>query len=193
MTPDDWRRAEEIFQQALDRPPEERASFLDREIADEPRLRRDVEALLAADARADSFLGVPILGEPPLDSVPEPVLPERIVPGGRVGPYRLLEEIGHGGWSRVYLAERDDEQFERRVAVKVIDPGSDSDAADAIAARFRVERQILADLDHPSIARLLDGGETADGRPYFVLEHVVGRSIASPRKRRSTSKLACAW
>lgn len=95
-------------------------------------------------------------------------------PPPRLGPYRLLEEIGAGGMSRVYLAERDDEQFHRRVAIKLIDRGPD---ALEIVRRFRTERQILANFEHPHIARLFDGGETADRRPYFVLEHIDGVAI----------------
>ncbi|MEM8930231.1 MAG: serine/threonine-protein kinase [Acidobacteriota bacterium] len=95
--------------------------------------------------------------------------------GGRIGPYRLIEEIGHGGSSRVYLAERDDAHFRRQVAVKVVDPGPMPD--ELWIARCRAERQILAALDHPSIARLVDGGELPDGRLYFVLEVVDGLPI----------------
>jgi len=92
----------------------------------------------------------------------------------RLGPYRLLDQIGAGGMSRVYLAERDDEQFRRKVAIKLIDRGPD---AIEIVRRFRTERQILANLEHPHIAHLLDGGETEDARPYFVLEYIDGVAI----------------
>ncbi|MEM8930232.1 MAG: serine/threonine-protein kinase [Acidobacteriota bacterium] len=167
MTPKDWLLADEIVQGALDVTPEEWPAFLDRACAARPDLRPEVDALLRADSSAEDFLDQPLVGEavPPI---------EQWLPGGRVGPYRLIREIGFGGWSRVYLAERDDEQFERRVAVKVVDAGP---SGDLVAARFRVERQILAGLEHPSIARLLDGGETADGRLYFVLEHVDGTPV----------------
>ena len=92
----------------------------------------------------------------------------------RVGPWRLLEQMGHGGMGTVYLAERADDEYRKKVAIKVIRTGQDS--ADVVA-RFRRERQILAALDHPNIAQLLDGGTTEDGRPYLVMEHVEGRSI----------------
>jgi non-specific serine/threonine protein kinase/serine/threonine-protein kinase len=92
----------------------------------------------------------------------------------RIGPYRLVREIGHGGMGAVYLAVRDDDAFQKRVAVKVLRRGMDTDA---IISRFRNERQILAGLDHPNIARLIDGGSTADGLPYFVMEYVDGAPI----------------
>jgi serine/threonine-protein kinase len=94
--------------------------------------------------------------------------------GKRVGPYRLIRELGRGGMGVVYLAERADEEFKKRVAVKIIKRGMDTEE---IVARFRHERQILASLDHPNIARLLDGGTTADGLPYFVMEHIEGQPI----------------
>ncbi|MGZ6071659.1 MAG: serine/threonine protein kinase [Myxococcaceae bacterium] len=91
----------------------------------------------------------------------------------RIGPYRLLKELGHGGMGTVFLAVRADEQFEKRVALKVV-RGSDSEE---VIRFFRRERQILAGLEHPNIARLLDGGTTDDGLPYFVMEHVEGEPI----------------
>ena len=101
--------------------------------------------------------------------------PELVGPGGRLGPYRLSEEIGFGGMSRVFSAERVDDSFSKRVAVKVVE--ASLGGGEAISRRFRTERQILAALDHPSIARLYDGGETAKGQPYFVLEYVDGLPI----------------
>ncbi len=94
--------------------------------------------------------------------------------GRRIGPYRLVREIGHGGMGAVYLAVRDDDAFQKRVAVKVLRRGMDTEA---IISRFRNERQILAGLDHPHIARLIDGGSTPDGLPYFVMEYVDGAPI----------------
>ena len=167
MTPKDWLLADEILQGVLEHPAEDWPAFLDNACAERSDLRRTIDALLDADRRATGFLDQPVLGD-----IATPI--EQWVPGGRIGPYRLVEEIGFGGWSRVYLAERDDEHFRRRVAVKVVDPGP---SGEVVAARFRVERQILAGLDHPSIARLLDGGETADGRLYFVLDYVDGQPI----------------
>ena len=94
--------------------------------------------------------------------------------GTRIGPYRLVREIGHGGMGTVYLAERDDEQYHQQVAIKLIKPGL---GGEAIRKRFRNEMQILADLNHPNIARLLDGGQTAEGVPYLVMEYVEGNPI----------------
>lgn len=93
---------------------------------------------------------------------------------GRLGPYRLIREIGHGGMGTVYLGVRDDDAFQKRVAIKVLKRGMDTES---IVRRFRHERQILASLDHPFIAGLLDGGTTPDGRPYFAMEYVEGQSI----------------
>jgi non-specific serine/threonine protein kinase/serine/threonine-protein kinase len=95
-------------------------------------------------------------------------------PEGRLGPYRLIREIGHGGMGTVYLGVRDDDAFQKRVAIKVLKLGMD---AESIVRRFRHERQILASLEHPFIAGLLDGGTTPDGRPYFAMEYVEGVPI----------------
>src|SRR5262249_54423313 len=92
----------------------------------------------------------------------------------RVGPYRLIRELGRGGMGTVYLAERADEQYQTKVAIKLVRPGMDTDF---ILQRFRRERQILAHLQHPHIARLLDGGATDDGLPYIVMEHIEGAKI----------------
>src|SRR5262249_40010969 len=94
--------------------------------------------------------------------------------GIRLGAYRLIEELGRGGMGSVYLAERDDDQFRKQVAVKIVKRGMDTRE---VLSRFRHERQILASLEHPYIARLLDGGTTPDGRPFFVMEKVDGQPI----------------
>ncbi len=158
-----WQRVREVFAGALELPEGERAGHVaactagDRELADE------VEALLAAHGRAEGFLEGE--AEPPASG-----------PGTetRIGPYRLLSLLGAGGMGAVYLAQRADEEFHKRVALKVLKPGMDS--AEVIR-RFRTERQILAALDHPHIAKLLDGGTTDRGLPYFVMEHVEGLAI----------------
>src|ERR687885_656887 len=99
---------------------------------------------------------------------------EDLMAGRRVGSYRIVREVGRGGMGAVYLAERADSEFRRRVAVKLIKRGMDTDF---ILRRFRKERQILASLDHPNVARLLDGGTTDDGLPYFVMEYIEGLPI----------------
>jgi serine/threonine protein kinase len=159
-----FQRLDALFDTALERPPAERAAFLDAACAGDAGLRREVERLLAADARATSFLEQPAVSSSPRES-PELPLPRRL------GPYLLLREIGGGGMGVVYLARRDDEQYEREVAVKILRAGSrDTEAVH----RFLAERQILARLEHPDIARLYDGGSTEDGRPFLVMELVDG-------------------
>ena len=103
--------------------------------------------------------------------------------GERIGVYRVIREIGRGGMGTVYLAERDDEQFKKHVAIKLVTRGMDTDA---LLRRFRHERQILARLDHPYIAGLLDGGSTADGRPYLVMEYVEGKRHHRLLRRRTS-------
>jgi serine/threonine-protein kinase len=148
---------ERLFNAALELQPDARGPFLDDACSD-ALLRREVESLLAADAAAaNGFLEVPAF----------------VVPPQRIGPYRLLRVIGEGGTSTVHLAVRED-QYRQRVAIKLIKPGMDSRQ---ILARFHQERQILASLSHPNIARLLDGGTTAAGHPYFVMEYVEGSPL----------------
>ena len=102
----------------------------------------------------------------------------------RIGPYRLVRELGQGGMGTVYLAVRDDDAFRKRVALKILKRGMDTES---IVRRFRTERQILAGLDHPNIARLLDGGATADGLPYLVMEFVDGMPLAEHAESRDNS------
>jgi eukaryotic-like serine/threonine-protein kinase len=161
-----WREVDRIFAGALERSAAERGAFLDAACGD-PELREEVERLLAADERIGTFLETPA-GE--ALGAPVPWSDE----GGRVGPYRLLRRIGSGGMGTVYLARRDDEHFERLVAVKVL--RSDLESPEA-RQRFLVERQILARLEHSNIARLYDGGCTEDGRPYLVMELVEGLPV----------------
>jgi eukaryotic-like serine/threonine-protein kinase len=167
MSSDRWRRLDEIFQQAVDRPAGEREAFLQEACGDDPALRRAVESLLEADGASDAFLEQPLIPQPPDSGTP---LPD----GGQLGAYRLLREIGQGGMSTVYLGARGDDSFRRRVAIKVIRQGMESEESHR---RFRAERQILASLDHPWIAKLFDGGETASGLPYLVMEYVAGLPI----------------
>ncbi|HEY1376274.1 MAG TPA: serine/threonine-protein kinase, partial [Gemmataceae bacterium] len=170
----DWNpRANDLFLRAAEiESPEERRAFLDRECGD-AALRREVEALLAASAKAVGFLSEPAVGDP-LRGYPangtaafEP-MPE--APGTVVGPYKLLQQIGEGGFGVVYMAEQG-RPVRRLVALKVIKPGMDTAA---VLARFEAERQALALMDHPNIAKVLDAGATDSGRPYFVMELVKG-------------------
>jgi non-specific serine/threonine protein kinase/serine/threonine-protein kinase len=169
MSADRWQRLNEIFHAAVAVRPGGRAAYLDEACAGDDALRREAAELLDAHLRAESdanafaHLGI---------RLDEPASPS--VEGHRIGPYLVSGEIGRGGMGAVWLAERADGQFRQRVAIKLIKRGMDTAQ---ILGRFRVERQILASLDHPHIARLLDGGTTDDGLPYFVMEHIEGQPI----------------
>jgi eukaryotic-like serine/threonine-protein kinase len=166
-----WHRIETLFHRADELPEADRAAFLEAACDGDEGLRRRVEALLAADVDAvGSLAGLLRPADPgvaPGEEAPEP-FPERI------GPYRVLRQVGRGGVASVYLAERADGTFRKHVALKLVRRGLDTGD---ILDRLRQERQILARLDHPNIARLLDGGSTEDGRPYFVMEYVDGLPI----------------
>jgi eukaryotic-like serine/threonine-protein kinase len=166
-----WDEADRLFDQALELAPGDRDRWLDQSCAGNPALRQQVEALLRADAAAANFLELDgwRLAEPLLDRS------EADSAAGRgIGPYRVVRELARGGMGVVYLAERADGQFEQRVALKLIKRGMDSDE---IHRRFLAERQILARLNHPHIARLLDGGVSAEGQPYFAIEYIDGSTI----------------
>jgi serine/threonine protein kinase/TolB-like protein/tetratricopeptide (TPR) repeat protein len=174
-TPERWRQIEQLLDSALETLPERRANFLDLACAGEADLRAQVEQLLRACEESEDFLrhpaeefAAPILAI--LASASHPA-----APGARIGPYRILEEAGRGGMAVVYLAERDDGQFRQRVALKLLCAGVIPE--DDLLPRFREERQILASLEHPGIARLLDGGVTEDGLPWFAMEYVDGIPI----------------
>ncbi|MEO8126100.1 MAG: protein kinase [Bryobacteraceae bacterium] len=171
MTPDRWRQIEEVFQAAADQPPGSRAAFLDEACNGDTGLRREVESLLGPDDEPESAIHSAISGvsESLVNEQSEPVV------GRRIGAYRVTGVIGRGGMGSVYLAVRADDHYEKKVAIKLVKRGMDTDF---IVGRFRAERQILASLEHPRIARLLDGGATEDGLPYFVMEHIDGKPIA---------------
>jgi serine/threonine-protein kinase len=159
-----WRRVNEIFHVAAELPAGEREAYVEREAGGDEALCREVKSLLAAE---DSPLS--LLDGSALDALTE--IPR---PPYRVGSYRLLHPIARGGMGSVYLAQRDDDQYRQQVAVKILRHSlADPHSLD----RFLRERQILADLDHPHIAKLLDGGVTEGGLPYLVLEHIDGEPI----------------
>jgi serine/threonine protein kinase len=167
---DRWRQVDALFAAVLETAAADREAVLAAATAGDGELRRAVEELLAADAASATFLDRPageLLGLVP---APEPALEAE----SRLGPYRLLRRLGDGGMGTVYLARREDEHYEQNVAVKVIRSGVQSPEA---LHRFFAERQILARLEHPDIARLYDGGSTADGRPYLVMELVEGLPV----------------
>jgi eukaryotic-like serine/threonine-protein kinase len=159
---------ENIFHAALALPPDSVDTFLERSCAGDASLRRQVEVLLASHRQASHFIEEPLIR--PQDAAPEDADDDRLI-GQTVGQYRILQRIGGGGMGVVYLAQRADQQYEKRVAIKLIKRGMDTDS---VLRHFHTERQILATFDHPNIAHLLDGGATDDGRPYFVMEYVEG-------------------
>ncbi len=161
---------DEVFFVALEREsPEARAAYLDEVCATDPELRRRVERLLDAQPKLGSFLDAPAAG--PTLTLGQPQAMEG--PGTVIGPYKLLEQIGEGGMGVVYMAEQT-QPMRRKVALKIIKPGMDTKQ---VIARFEAERQALALMDHPNIARVLDAGATESGRPYFVMELVKGVPI----------------
>ena len=167
VTRDRWQQVKAVLENVLERQEAERTAFLDTACQGDDELRREVESLLASEPEIGDFIETPIFRIHRDDSEPLAV-------GQRIGSYRILREIGRGGMGSVYLAERADEEFDQRVALKLVRRGMDTDE---IVRRFRSERQILAHLDHPNIAKLFDGGTAEDGRPYFVMEYVEGRPI----------------
>jgi serine/threonine protein kinase len=168
MTPDRWRRIEEIFHAALDRAPEDRGPFLDQACGTDTELRAEVESLLAENV-SDAILQAPI--QRAAESVTRT---EDARIGQRFGFYRITGLIGQGGMGAVYRGGRDDDEYRKQVAIKLVKRGMDTDS---LLRRFRYERQILASLEHPHIARLLDGGTTDDGLPYLVMEYIGGQPI----------------
>ena len=169
-----WRRVLDAADRALELEPGERAGFVAQCSADDPALGAELAALLEG-AEAAPLLDTPAvpLAAPLFD---EPLaFPAVIDTESRFGPYRIVRELGRGGMGAVYLAERSDDQYEKRVALKVLPAWSAG--YDRRVQRFVDERQILAALDHPDIARLLDGGVTPDGLPWFAMEYVEGVSV----------------
>lgn len=168
MNPELWKQAQQVFHDASMLEGDARSDYLERACAGDPGLRAIVDELLRADSAAPTWLdrGAHDVSAF-LSTADEGSMP------GRLGPYRVLDEIGQGGMGTVYLAEREDD-FRMRVAIKSVRPGP---ASEELLERFGRERQILAGLQHPGIARLLDGGRGPDGRPWFAMEYVDGTPI----------------
>ncbi|MCS7025527.1 MAG: protein kinase [Bryobacteraceae bacterium] len=169
MTPEQYRKTSRIFQQALELPPHHRLSYIQSACAGDEEIRRQVEAMLRSDTEPEG-----VLDRPPAESVAKLFEAEAPKIPKRIGQYVIERELGRGGMGVVYLASRADEQYHKHVAIKIL--LADQENA-KLVARFRRERQILANLDHPNIALLLDGGATPDGLPYLVMEYVEGVPI----------------
>jgi serine/threonine protein kinase/tetratricopeptide (TPR) repeat protein len=172
MTPELWQRVKDVLQEALALAPAEREAFLSH-IAD-TELLAEVEALMAAHHRAGNFMVTPAVAGAHASSLVDDLRGRSKWSGRRVGPYLLVREIGHGGMGAVYLGTRADDEYRKQVAIKVVRSGFDPAF---VERRFREERQILAGLDHPNVARLIDGGSSEDGSPFFAMEYVEGLPI----------------
>ncbi len=166
---ENWRRVQEVFLAALDRPEDERQAFIEERCAHDPALAAEVSSLLQAHDESGALLDNPT-------EVADSMFADTLASGDAIGPFRLLDPIGRGGMGVVWRAERTDGEFQQQVAIKLIKRGMDTDE---ILARFLRERRLLARLEHPNIARLLDGGVTDDGLPWFAMEYVEGRPLIS--------------
>ncbi len=169
VTPDEWRHVQEIFLAALEKDGDTRSQYLDEVCRGKPQLRAEVESLLAHDGGGTGVLKS--LVSEAANKLPAPR--EKYI-DSKIGPYRILRRLNEGGMGVVYLAERSDEQYLETVAIKLVKSGMDSRE---IVNRFRAERQILANLTHPNVAAILDGGSTEDGSPYIVMEYIDGQRI----------------
>src|ERR1022692_551596 len=166
--PDNWEKVQEVFFAAADLPSAEQQRFLEGACRGNPDLRRDVDSLLVADRTHSHDIDLAVEAAAQQMVGGDPAI------GARFGSWRVSREIGRGGMGIVYLAIRDDAQFQKQAALKLIRAGMDTAE---LLLRFRHERQILASLDHPYIARLIDGGTTPEGRPFLVMDYVEGLRI----------------
>src|SRR5215469_3898221 len=189
MTPAEWNRVKELFQTALDLDPSQRVAFLAENCHDD-QIRTEVERLLRNYQEAASFFNDPALNplwedrttEGSSDSraastlftTPFETEEEKPMTGRRLGAYKVVRCIGQGGMAAVFLATRADDEYQKQVAIKLVHQGLDSRE---LLSRFRNERQTLADLDHPNIVKLLDGGSTPEGAPFLVMDYVEGTAI----------------
>src|SRR5215471_11244756 len=167
MSSVDWQDVERVLATIIDLPEHDRAARLDELCGDHVQLRSEVESLLAAHKNAGVFLAADT-------KISSSNLPNKLLTGRQFGPYRLLDVIGTGGMGTVYRAKRTDGQFQKQVAIKVVPAAIHSPE---LQRRFSSEQQILASLEHPNIARLLDAGISPDAVPYFVMEYVDGIPI----------------
>jgi len=181
MTPERWQQVKNMLQQALELEPQERSAFLAQRCAADQSLRQEVETLLASEGQIRSgFLDSAAIPSFLLDEEAQFRLPR----GKRIGAFEILEEVAQGGMGAVYRAVRADGLYKQQVALKIVRAELGSELT---ATRFRNERQILATLDHPNIAKILDGGSTAEGIPYFVMEFIDGLPITDYCHRHKLS------
>ena len=174
-----WEKIDEIFPLVADLPLGVRDRRLRELCGEDEDLRREIASMLAADEKASDFIETPVMMP---ESLAHAFSAAREIDnshtlgltGRKIGAYRIVRQLGAGGMGKVYLAERADGEFHKKVAVKLIKNGA---ATEFNLRRFRHERQILASLEHPNIARLLDGGTTPSGAPYFVMEYIEGRPL----------------
>lgn len=171
MTPEKWKRVKDIFHSAFEMNEAERECFISAECGDDETMLVEVNSLFSAHSESDSPFDNPAF-EAISSLVEDTAVPSR--EGQIVGAYKIESEIGRGGMGAVYLASRADAAFDKKVAIKLIKRGFDTDE---IVRRFRHERQILAALEHPNITRLLDGGSTDDGLPFLVMDYVDGKPL----------------
>ena len=174
----DWEQVKEVFSSVLEIEPERRSDFLDERCGDDETLRTEVESWLASHAESEGFIETPVFSANSIIDQPTPMA------GRQFGNYRIIREIGHGGMGAVYLARRTDGEFEQEVALKIV---RQSIAENQMIERFRRERQILASLNHPNIAKLLDGGVSENGEPFLAMEYVQGETIEEYVAERSLS------
>jgi non-specific serine/threonine protein kinase/serine/threonine-protein kinase len=172
MTAERWQKVKQVFQAAIELQPDGVSTFLDGACGEDESLRKEVEQLLASHNQASTFIERPA------------IQPAAGLGDMRFGPYQVIRKLGQGGMGSVYLAARADEQFQKRVAIKVVQAGIDTEE---VLRRFRHERQILATLDHQNIAKLLDGGTSETGLPYFVMEYVEGTPVNEYCERQRLS------
>jgi len=173
LTPQRWAQIRQVFDGALERPAKDRAAYLRVLCARDEELRHEVESLLRSHEQSDEFLETPAAQLSQIVSQSQEDISD-YPHGYRIGPYEFDRRIGRGGMGAVWLATRFDKEYKKQVAIKMVKRGMNSQE---ILRRFRTERQVLANLDHPNIARLIDGGSTPDGLPYLVMEYVEGTPI----------------
>lgn len=168
MTAEQYQKVKQIFQQALELPQAHRTDYIESAAGNDPQIRTEVERMLVSDTAENTFLD-----DSPVDPLTKLFEPELPAPK-QVGNYEIVRELGRGGMGAVYLAARADDQYRKLVAIKLVVRDRENRS---VHERFKTERQILASLDHPNIAALLDGGATPEGHPYLVMEYVEGVPI----------------